>query len=317
MPLAMGLDLGGTNLRAAAIDTASGAVVASRKARHGDRRPEAVAASAARAVREAAAAAGMAGFSSVGVGLAGQCQGATGLVLNAPNLGWRDVPFGELLGSALGAGVVVANDLSAATLGEHRFGAARGADDAVLFFDGSGVGAGLILGGRLHHGAGGVAGEVGHVKVRPRPGTAERRCGCGQLSCLEAYAGGHAIAARVRQELAAGQRSRILELVRGDLSHLGASHVEEACVSGDAYAAALWEEVAELLGDAAANLVTVLNPSRLILGGGVLLGCPRLEELLRARLAARVSASAARGLTVARAALGDDAGVVGAALLVL
>ena len=315
MPLALGIDLGGTNLRAAAIDADSGALAAVRKVHHADRRPEAVVAAAARAVREAADAAGMPAFSAVGVGLAGQCLGSTGLVLNAPNLGWRDVPFGELLARALGARVRVSNDLSAAALGEHRFGAARGVEDAVLLFAGSGVGAGLVLGGRLHEGAGGVAGEVGHVKVRPRPGTAERRCGCGQLSCLEAYAGGHGIAARVREDLAAGRGPGLLAAVGGDPDRAGPAEVEAACAAGEAYAAALWEEVAELLGDAAANLVTLLNPARLILGGGLLLGGPRLQALVRARLAARVSASAARSLAVVEAELGDDAGVVGAALL--
>jgi glucokinase len=314
MALAFGIDLGGTNARAAAVDTASGAIVASHKEAHRDRSPEAVAQTTARAVRQAAAAAGVAMPAAVGAGVAAQVLGSTGVVLNAPNLGWRDAPFGELLARALPARVRLLNDLSAAALGEQRFGAALGAEDAILLFVGSGVGSGLILGGRLHEGAGGVAGEVGHVKVRPRHGTAERRCGCGQVSCLEAYAGGHNLAARVREELQAGAASLIRELVKGDLSRIRPSHVEEAARAGDAYAAALWEEVAELLGDAAANLATVLNPSRLVLGGGVLLSCPDLEARLRRRLEARISASAGRGLAVVRAALGDDAGVVGAAL---
>lgn len=314
MALLLGIDLGGTNVRAAAVDASTGAVVASHKEAHGDRSPDAVAGSAARAVREAAAAAGVPAPAAVGAGVAGQCLGSTGLVLNAPNLGWRDVPFGDLLSRALSARVRVLNDLSAAALGEQRFGAARGVADAVLFFAGTGVGSGLILGGRLHEGAGGVAGEVGHVKVRPRPGMPERRCNCGQASCLEAYAGGDAIAARAREEISRGGARRVLELAGGDPSRVRPSHVEEASAAGDAWAAALWDEVGELLGDAAANLATVLDPARLVLGGGVLLSCPRLEERVRSRIAARVSASAARDLAVVRAALGDDAGVVGAAL---
>lgn len=314
MALALGIDLGGTNVRAAAVEASTGTVVASHKEPHRERSPSAVAASAARAVREVAAAVGVAVPATVGAGVAGQCLGSTGVVLNAPNLGWRDAPFGELLSRSLSARVRVLNDLSAAALGEQRFGAARGAEDAILFFVGSGVGSGLILGGRLHEGAGGVAGEVGHVKVMPRPGTPERRCGCGQVSCLEAYAGGHAIAARVREELSRGRASLIRDLAGGDLSRVRPSHVEEASAAGDGWAAALWDEVGELLGDAAANLATVLDPARLVLGGGVLISCPGLEERVRVRVAARVSASAARDLLVVRAALGDDAGVVGAAL---
>lgn len=316
MGLAFGIDLGGTNVRAAAVETSTGAIAASHKEAHANRSPEAVAGAAARAVRQAAAAAGVPAPAAVGAGVAAQVLGSTGVVLNAPNLGWRDAPFGELLSRALSARVRVLNDLSAAALGEQRFGAAHGFADAILLFVGSGVGSGLILGGRLYEGAGGVAGEVGHVKVRPRPGTAERRCGCGQVSCLEAYTSGHNIAARVREELAAGRASLVRDLVGGDLSRVRPSHLEQASVAGDAYATALWEEVGELLGDAAANLATVLDPARLVLGGGVLLSCPGLEGRVRARIGARVSASAARDLSVARAALGDDAGVVGAALAV-
>jgi len=248
--------------------------------------------------------------------VAGQVLGSTGVVLNAPNLGWRDVPLGQLLGAALGAPVRIANDLSVAAWGEKRFGAARGLDHVVLVFVGSGVGGGLILGGKLHEGASGVAGEIGHVKVRPaRPETQVRRCGCGQWGCLEAYTSGMNVAARVREEIAAGARTLVAERAGGDLSRVNASLVDEACRASDPYAVALWAEVSELLGTAIANLVTLLNPDRVILGGGVLLGAPRLSELVSQAFDEAVSRSALRGLTVERAALGDDAGVIGAALL--
>jgi glucokinase len=252
----------------------------------------------------------------IGVGVAGQCLGRTGVVLNAPNLGWRDVAFGTLLGDALGVEVRVANDLAAAAWGEKRFGAAKGIEDVVLVFVGSGVGSGLILSGRLHDGAQGVAGEFGHVKVRPvRAETRPRRCGCGEVGCLEAYTSGMNVAARVREEIAAGARTRVWELAGGDPARVSASLVDEAFQAGDPYATALWGEVGELLGTAVANLVTILNPSRVILGGGVLLGCPALAELLRRHFDAAVSRSATKGLSVERAWLGDDAGVVGAAVL--
>jgi glucokinase len=161
-----------------------------------------------------------------------------------------------------------------------------------------------------------VAGELGHVKVRPpRPDTIPRRCGCGQTGCLEAYTSGANIAARVREELAAGAASAIRDLVEGDLSRVDAGSVEEAMALGDRYAAGLWAEVAELLGTAIANVVTLLDPSRVILGGGVLIRCPLLEALVREHFDARVSRSAAVGLSIERAHLGDDAGVIGAALL--
>ena len=154
------------------------------------------------------------------------------------------------------------------------------------------------------------------MKVRPsRPETKPRRCGCGESGCLEAYTSGMNVAARVREELEAGARSAIRELAGGDLSRVNASLVDDAYRAGDAYARGLWDEVGELLGTAIANLVTILNPARLILGGGVLLGSPGLATLVRAHFDERVSRSAARGLSVERAWLGDDAGVIGAAVL--
>jgi glucokinase len=317
-PLATGVDLGGTNARAAVVDVDTGEIVAAHKEPLRDRTPSRVVEIVAHAVREATGSAGIGAgaVGRVGVGVAGQCLGKTGVILNAPNLGWRDVPFGGLLQDALGVEVRVANDLSVAAWGERRFGAAKGIDDVILVFVGSGVGSGLILAGKLYDGAQGVAGEFGHVKVRPlRPETQVRRCGCGMSSCLEAYTSGVNVAARVREEIAAGARTRIADLAGGDLSRVNATLVDDAYRTGDAYAIGLWGEVGELLGTAIANLVTLLNPARLILGGGVFLGCPGLSGIARQAFEANVSRSATKGLTIERAWLGDEAGVVGAAVL--
>ena len=312
---ALGVDLGGTNARAAVVDVETGAVGAVTREALAERTPEAVVEALARVIAAAAGPGGARGFGAVGVGVAGQVLGASGLVLNAPNLGWRDVALGALLEGRMGVPVRIVNDLSAAAWGEVRFGAARDVLDALVVYVGTGVGSGLVLGGRLHEGARGVAGELGHVKVRPRPAESPRRCGCGAVGCLEAYTGGANVAARVRAELAAGARSAIRELSGGDLSRVNAGIVEEAAAAGDAYARRLWDEVGELLGLAIAGAVTLLNPQRLVLGGGVLLGCPTLYEIVEWRVRNETSRTAAASLEVVRAARGDEAGVVGAALL--
>lgn len=316
--MAIGIDLGGTNARAAVVDTDTGEIVAAHKEPLRDRSPERVVEVVRHVVLEATAAAGLAPANAgvLGVGVAGQVLGSTGLVLNAPNLGWRDVAFGAMLETALALPVRIANDLAVAAWGEKKFGAAKGLDDVVLVFVGSGVGSGLILGGRIYGGAQGVAGEFGHTKVRPlRPETAPRRCGCGELGCLEAYTSGMNVAARVREELAAGAKTRVAELVGGDPERVNASAVDAAYGAGDAYAIGLWNEVAELLGVAIANYVTILNPAKLVLGGGVILGCPNLAMLVRRHVDEKVSRSACRGLSIEGAYLGDDAGVIGAAVL--
>lgn len=315
--LALGIDLGGTNVRAALVDRGTGRIAAASKSPLTGRSPEEVVAAVAAAVREAAAAAGLAPgeLGTAGVGVAGQCLGASGVVLNAPNLGWRDVPFGAMLERELGQPARVANDLSAATWGELRFGAARGFSEVLVVFAGTGVGSGLVVRGRLVDGARGVAGEIGHVRVRPPRGGAPRRCGCGQSGCLEAWVGGMNLSARVREDLQAGAVTAVRDVVSGDPGQVSPSAVEQAFAGGDRYASDLWEELGELLGTAVANAVTLLNPARLILGGGVLTACPGLAAAVRRHLDAAVSPSAALGLTVAAAALGDDAGLVGAALL--
>ena len=314
--LRLGVDLGGTNARAAVVDPASGAVVVADKRAHLDRSPIAVARSVAESVRAVAAQAGLdlGALGGLGVGVAGQVEGHSGVVINAPNLGWRDAPFGDLLAQDLKVKVDVVNDLAAAAWGERAFGAAKGADDAVLVFVGSGVGCALILGGRLHRGALGVAGEIGHIKVAPR-GTVPRQCGCGEWGCLEAYVSGMNLASRLRDEVADGRAGGVLAAAGGDASRVSAAAVEVAYQAGDAYARELWAEVGELLGTAMANVVTLLNPSRLVLGGGMLLGCPNLERIVLAHVGDRTLRVARRSLTVVRAGLGDDAGVVGAALL--
>lgn len=291
----------------AAVVSPDGAIAASRKVPVADRAPESVADLAAKAAAEATEACGDRAIAATGVSLAAQLRGRTGVVEIAPNLGWREVPFGELFAARLGQPVRVFNDLSAAAWAEHRLGAGRGASDLLAFFVGSGVGGALIVGGRLAEGATGVAGEVGHVKVVP----GGRRCGCGDDGCLEAYAGGLALVARVEEATAAGRPSAL----RGAAGPLTPADVERAAIEGDALAVETWDEAARHLGAVLGNLITVLNPARVVLGGGVLSTCARLRERLKVSAPLIAGRAASRAVVIVDAALGDDAGAVGAALL--
>lgn len=312
--IALGCDLGGTNVRVALVDV-DGQVHQSVKRQLTDRSPEAV----AREIASAAAAVLQRGGLSldqvggVGVGVAGQCLGSSGVVLVGPNLGWRNVPFGTLVEQELGRRPRIVNDLSAAAWGEASVGGAREQRDVVLVFVGSGVGAGLILGGRLHEGAGGIAGEFGHVKVVP----GGRLCGCGERGCLEAYVGGHNIARRIRELHAGGKARAILRAAGGDPSRVGGSALEIAAEEGDPEAVALRDEMARMLGVATGNLVTVLNPARLILGGGVLTGMPGLKRAAIEQIRQTAQPAHLAQVGIIDAELGDDAGVIGAALLAL
>ncbi len=293
MSLALGVDLGGTTARAAVVDRASGRVIAVEKSAWSDRSPEAVVRETAALVNHLAGAHGVP-VAPLGVGFAGMLRGP--VVVNAPNLGWRDVDFGTPLSRAVGRDVRLVNDLSAAAWGELCVGAARGARDTFTVFVGTGVGSAIITEGRLLHGAAQVAGEFGHLKVVAEGG---RACGCGDEGCLEAYVGGARLQAWMQEEGLAGS----------------AADLEGLAASGDPTARRLYDFAAGQLALAVANQVTVLNPEVLVLGGGVLLRCPGMVARLRDVVHRRAGVAARAVVRVELATLGDDSGLVGAALL--
>ena len=305
----LGIDLGGTFARAAVVD-AKGKIVAASKTALTERSPASVVEAIADAAATAIQSAGVS-VQSAGVGAAGQIQGDTGLLMVGPNLGWRNVPLGAMLQERLGYKVRVVNDLSAAAWGELNAGAGRGAHDMLTVFVGSGVGSAIIAGGKLVGGAGGVAGELGHIKVVPNG----RRCGCGELGCLEAYVGGHNLIALTRELLASGRSQVLRELTGGEAARVTPVTLEHAAEAGDPEAREVYERAGLMLAMAVANLVTVLNPARLILGGGVLTHCPGLRRRVLEGVQAFASNTSREGLLIAEAELGDDSGLIGAALL--
>ena len=305
----LGIDLGGTFARAAVVD-GDGKILAATKTALRDRNPQAVVEAIAQAAQQAVQAAG-APVSHCGVGAAGQLQGDSGVILVAPNLGWRNVPFGSLLQARLGHMVRVVNDLSAAAWGEFRAGAGQGVRDLLVVFVGSGVGSAIIANGQLLAGAHGVAAEFGHVKVLPNG----RGCGCGECGCLEAYAGGHNLIAQMKEAVAEGRGPKLLELAGGDPNALNPVHLELAAHAGDTAAREIYDRAADALALAIANQITVLNPAKLILGGGVLSHCPGMRQRILNGIATYSSVASRNWLQVVDAALGDDSGLIGAALL--
>ncbi|RKH16788.1 ROK family protein [Corallococcus sp. CA047B] len=307
----LGIDLGGTSVRAAVVD-AKGKLLSSAKVAVTDRKPQGVVEIIAQAADEALKRSGVK-VDGCGVGAAGQIHKDSGVISVAPNLGWRNVPLADLLQKRLGYAVKVVNDLSAAAWGELHAGAGRGAQDMLVVFVGSGVGSAIIADGRLMQGGGGVAGELGHIKVVP----SGRLCGCGEHGCLEAYVGGHNLIAQTKELLASGH-SRILEslIADSDPDSITPVMLEKAADMGDAEAKEIYERASRFLAIAVANQVTVLNPARLVLGGGVLTHCPGIRQRVLDGVQMWASQTSREGLLVADAELGDDSGIIGAALLV-
>ncbi|MFL5343860.1 MAG: ROK family protein [Hyalangium sp.] len=306
----LGIDLGGTFARAAVVDE-HGRIMASAKVALTERSPAAVVEVIALAAAAALAEGGGVTVHGCGVGAAGQIHRDSGIIAVAPNLGWRNVPLGALLAQRLGQPVRVVNDLAAAAWGELHAGAGQGATDVYVVFVGSGVGSCIIANNQLVRGAGGVAGELGHTKVVPNG----RRCGCGELGCLEAYAGGHNLIAQARELLASGRSTVLAQLAGGDPNRITPVTLEQAADAGDLGAREIHERAGHMLGMAIANMVTVLNPARLIIGGGVLTHCPGLRRHVMEGVQAFASNTSREGLLIADAELGDDSGLIGAALL--
>ena len=280
---ATGVDIGGTNVRVARV-TADGAVDEVRRARtpFGD----------VDALVEVVAELHDGAEGPVGVGVAGGAT-ADGTLCGAPNLGIDGTPFGQLLAARLARPLTVLNDADAATWAEHQLGAGRGVDDLVMLTLGTGVGGGVVVAGSLLRGSTGLASELGHIIVHEGGAV----CACGNHGCLEAYASGSA--------MAMGERR--------------ASDLAAAAADGDEVAAAHLTRIGTWLGIGLASLVNALDPARIVIGGGAGTAAfdalvPAAEQALAERLFGRAQRS---GPPIVRAELGDDAGVVGAALLAM
>ena len=306
----IGIDLGGSNLRASIVDETSKLTDHRREPVGEPRDPATIVERCAKVSEELAGGAP----ASVGVGIAAMLRDRKGTVANSPHLRWRDVPFGELLAKRLGPKfkVGIYNDVNAIVYGEGVAGAARGCRDVLGVYVGTGIGAGLIVNGALVEGASNCAGEIGHAKVRWDDDAAP--CACGSRGCVEAYVGGSYIQRRVIKELAAGAKTSVGRIA-GGIENVNPGHVDQAAGEGDEWALGLWTELAPLLAVTLGNAVAVLNPERLVLGGGVLGRCPTLYAMVTATLMVAGNAASLEPLTIVEAELGDDAGIVGAAHL--
>ena len=309
--LTLGVDLGGTKVEMALVDEAGGVVASSRHETRSEEGADRVISAIANSARSLVLGAGRP-VGAAGVGVAGQVEKDTGAVTFAPNLRWTDVPLRSVLEQALGMPVAVINDVRAITIGEWRHGAGRGASDLVCLFVGTGVGGGVISGGHLVEGSTNAAGELGHVTIV----SDGRACTCRNRGCLEAYAGGWAIAERAQERvLGEPDAGRRLIALAGSAEKVTATTVTQAYGEGDTMAKQLVEETALYLAAGLTGLVNAFNPSLLILGGGVVRGIPDLVALAEPLVRARALEAALADLTIATAELGDKAGVIGAASL--
>ncbi|MDQ2682346.1 MAG: ROK family protein, partial [Chloroflexota bacterium] len=259
-------------------------------------------------------------LSGVGVGLAGQIDTARGVLLGAPNLSQSTVnlPMADLLREKFGVPAKLRNDVQVAALGEAAFGAGKDSADFLCVFVGTGIGGAIVRNGELVPGSTGSAGEIGHIVIHANG----RLCGCGGRGHLEAYASRTAITKMLLGELKRGRTSVLADMLDGTTTAddpggtaIRSGMLAKAVEAGDELTLDIIHEAGRYLGYGLASAINLLNPARIILGGGVIESVPMLVRIADTTARREALVTPANGVSIVSAGLGDFSGVVGAALL--
>lgn len=251
----------------------------------------------------------------IGVSIPALIDHNSGTVLFAPNLKWNNVPLRDKWQKRFNVPVVVENDANAAALGEQMLGVARQVDNFIYLNTGVGLGTGLVIGGKLYSGAGGFAGEAGHMTLEPN-GPA---CNCGNFGCWETLVGPMAIVRRVRRAAAQGQTPQLLALgeVNGNVNAIRLEHILHAAAQGEVAVLEALSEVGRYLGMGLANLINTLNPELIVLGGALSLAAPYLLPRAQAEIETRTLAAVRQNVQITWSAFKFDACAIGAVTLIL
>lgn len=313
MNFAIGVDLGGTNLRIAAVSEKGDLLEKVSIATNVGRGRAAVIADMTEAIKEVAGRFGQAHrLLGVGIGVPGIIDTGTRMLRQSPNLpGWDDCQVCEEIEERLGAPVVLENDANVAAMGEAWLGAARETNSMCMITLGTGVGGGIVLGGQVWHGSIGMAGEVGHITVDPN-GPA---CGCGNRGCVEQFASATAMVRMAREAIADGRAPELARAASSDAA-FSARVIHNIALQGDPPAQEVFRKVGWALGLVIAALINTLNLDAYVIGGGAASAWPSFAPAMFEELRRRsfVYAAASRTLIV-QASLGSDAGLYGAARL--
>ncbi len=311
----VGLDIGGTKIAVAVIDPDEGTVFSRASMPTEAQRGPADGLARIRALVESTVSAAgrtMADIAGIGIGCTGPVDAELGRIHNEFTLPtWADVPIVDDLKQAFGLPVVMVNDAHAAALGELWLGAGRGAQHMVYVTVSTGIGGALVIAGRLHRGVGLMAGEVGHQIIDP----SGPLCYCGAHGCLEMLAAGPAIAAFGRQRATSG--SLLLQLVDGDAERITGETVAVAARQGDPVAQQIMDETAVYLGMGLSNLMNIIGPEVIVVGGGVMKSWDLLGEKMIATAKGRIGMVPFELIRIVPAQLGSDVGVIGAAKALL
>jgi glucokinase len=310
----LGIDLGGTKVMAAVFDAAGHIVSRARAKTQAWRDDEMVFQTVARTAEQAVERAGITNqaLGAVGIGAPGPLDPDTGVIIESANMKLRNFPLGPRLAEAFGCRAIVDNDVNAGTYGEYRAGAARGARHVLGVFVGTGIGGGVVADGALYHGFSKNAGEIGHLIID----AGGPRCGCGNRGCMEALASRTAMTRDLRKAIKRGEKTTLKDKLKQETDLVSGGDLGKAYRVGDKLVVKIMNRAARMIGVGIGSLVNVLSPEIVVLGGGVVeaMGDDFVERI---DLAVRDVAFnfMTKELQIVRATLGDDAGVIGAAML--
>jgi len=315
--LAIGVDIGGTNIRAVIVNNKGKIINSLKVSTLAQQGKEATIKRIIETIHQIIIQSKISPdeLSGIGIGAPGPLNGKTGIISFAPNLpGWKNVPLRKILEDEFRMKVILENDANAAAWGERSFGVARGINNLACFTLGTGIGGGVIIDGSIYHGADYGAGEFGHMTVN-KDGP---RCNCGKYGCLEAYSSATGIKNRLKDRIREGVQSKFLNLDKvRSVESISLRSIFEAAYQGDELVRSIVEEAIVYLGIAIANIANILNPQMVVLLGGISNEGDRLLIPLREEIKKRTLDTHYRFLKVVLGELGDQAGVMGVAALTL
>lgn len=311
--VSIGIDLGGTKILIALVNKETGEVLHHvKKKTKKDKGPQNIIRKMVNGIEELLEESKfhIEDIDSIGVGAAGQVDRENGIIIGAPNLDCYDLNIREHLTSHFNLPVYLGNDVEIAAMGEMKFGAAKGCDDFVCVFVGTGVGSSIVKDGKIIHGATGTAGEIGHMIVDLNG----RQCACGAHGCLEAYASRSAIEKRIEGALRKGRHSAILDYMETGKS-ISSSMIQKSIERDDELVIQCVNEAAEYLSGGLASIINFINPKLIILGGGLIEAVDYFYQTTIKKARAKCLPVPATKIEFKKAQLGDYSGVIGAAFL--
>ncbi len=311
----IGIDVGGTNVKIALVDDKGKIIYSNSVPTYAQMGYEYTVNNIKQAIRDLMKETNTkpSDIQGIGFDFPGQVDYKTGVVKLAPNIpGWVNVPIAKMIEDEFHIPTRIDNDVRCAALGELKFGAGKGCENFVCITVGTGIGSGLVINGKLVRGAANAAGEIGHIKLQMQDGPI---CGCGDTGCLEAFASGPSIVAMAQEYLKSGKSTKFREMAGVD-GEITPYIVAKAAEAGDPVAKRIFEKTGYYIGMGLVSVINLLNPEKVIIGGGVAEAGDLLLEPIRKTIKERAMVIAGSSVEIVPAELGNSAGVIGASMLV-